>query len=123
MVRIKVPGGEIFPVQLEKLASLSEAFSIGLSAKMPPGTYNVKFWLKIDALSQGHVFSISIDDFNKTNLAQMVISAENFNQRESWQHFSLNFIIGNSTSIAEIRGMGDRDAATSFSYLELESYE
>src|ERR671913_1356786 len=29
MVRIKVPGGEITPEQLEKIASLSEAFSIG----------------------------------------------------------------------------------------------
>lgn len=29
MVRIKIPAGEIYPRQLEKLASLSEAFSIG----------------------------------------------------------------------------------------------
>ena len=29
MIRIKIPGGEMTPEQLEKIAGLSEAFSIG----------------------------------------------------------------------------------------------
>jgi hypothetical protein len=101
----------------------SEPFSLGLYAKAPPGKYTARFWLKIDALSQGRVFSISIDDFNKTNLAQKEIFAEDFDQRESWQCFSLDFVMGNFTSIVEIRGIGSRDSLTSFSYVDLENQE
>jgi uncharacterized membrane protein len=101
----------------------SEPFSLGLYAKAPPGKYTARFWLKIDALSQGRVFSISIDDFNKTNLAQKEIFAEDFDQRESWQCFSLDFVMGNFTSIVEIRGIGSRESLTSFSYVELENQE
>lgn len=100
----------------------TEAFSFGLCTRVPPGTYAARFWLKIDASSQGRVFSMSVDDFNKTNLAQMEVFAENFSRKESWQCFSLNFMISNSTSTAEIRGIGDKDALTLFSYLELENH-
>ncbi len=97
----------------------SEAFSFGLYTNVPPGEYLVKFWLKIDTLSYGRVFSLNVDDFNRTELAQMMISADDFSQKGSWQCFSLSFILGNSSSIVEIRGVGDKNAVTSFSYLEL----
>jgi hypothetical protein len=101
----------------------SEAFFLGLSVKIPPGAFTANFWLKIGMLSQGQVFSISVDDFDKTNLAQMEISVENFTQRELWQCFSLDFLMSNSTSVVEIRGIGNRNASTSFSYLELGNHE
>lgn len=51
MVRIKVPGGEIFPVQLEKLASLSEAFSIG-SAHVSTRQNIQLHWVQLEDVSE-----------------------------------------------------------------------
>lgn len=51
MVRIKVPGGEILPVQLEKLASLSEAFSIG-SAHVSTRQNIQLHWVQLEDVSE-----------------------------------------------------------------------
>ena len=51
MVRIKVPGGEILPEQLEKLASLSEAFSIG-SAHVSTRQNIQLHWVQLEDVSE-----------------------------------------------------------------------
>lgn len=51
MVRIKVPGGEIFPEQLEKIASLSEAFSIG-SAHVSTRQNVQLHWVQLEDVSE-----------------------------------------------------------------------
>jgi sulfite reductase (ferredoxin) len=51
MVRIKVPGGEILPAQLEKLASLSEAFSIG-SAHVSTRQNIQLHWVQLEDVSE-----------------------------------------------------------------------
>lgn len=51
MVRIKVPGGEILPIQLEKLASLSEAFSIG-SAHVSTRQNIQLHWVQLEDVSE-----------------------------------------------------------------------
>jgi sulfite reductase (ferredoxin) len=51
MVRIKVPGGEISPEQLEKIASLSEAFSIG-SAHVSTRQNIQLHWVQLEDVSE-----------------------------------------------------------------------
>ncbi|MFY9794665.1 MAG: nitrite/sulfite reductase [Candidatus Nitrosopolaris sp.] len=51
MVRIKVPGGEISPEQLEKIASLSEAFSIG-SAHVSTRQNIQLHWIQLEDVSE-----------------------------------------------------------------------
>src|SRR5215218_5853156 len=51
MVRIKVPGGEITPEQLEKIASLSEAFSIG-SAHVSTRQNIHLHWVQLEDVSE-----------------------------------------------------------------------
>jgi sulfite reductase (ferredoxin) len=51
MVRIKVPAGEILPIQLEKLASLSEAFSIG-SAHVSTRQNIQLHWVQLEDVSE-----------------------------------------------------------------------
>jgi sulfite reductase (ferredoxin) len=51
MVRIKVPGGEITPAQLEKIASLSEAFSIG-SAHVSTRQNIQLHWVQLEDVSE-----------------------------------------------------------------------
>jgi uncharacterized membrane protein len=96
-----------------------KTFLFGLYTALPLGEYTVKFWLRLDAPYQGHVFSLDIEGFSRTKLTEMGLSAEDFNQTESWQCFSLNFTLSNVVHIVEIRGICVEDASTSFSYLEL----
>ena len=96
-----------------------ETFWFGLYTMLPPGEYAIKFWLRLDAPYQDDVFSLDIEDFNRTKLAEMDVSAEDFNHMESWQCFSLNFTLSNVAHVVEIRGICVEDASTSFSYLEL----
>ena len=100
----------------------SEAFSFGLYAKIPQGEYVARFWFKIGSSSHGSIFSLSVNDFNGAELARMDVLAEDFSQAGSWQCFSVNFVVSNSDTIVAIRGIGDRDASTLFSYLELDNY-
>jgi sulfite reductase (ferredoxin) len=51
MVRIKIPAGEILPTQLEKLASLSEAFSIG-SAHVSTRQNIQLHWVQLEDVSE-----------------------------------------------------------------------
>ncbi len=51
MVRIKVPGGEMTPEQLEKIASLSEAFSIG-SAHVSTRQNIQLHWVQLEDVSE-----------------------------------------------------------------------
>ncbi|MDQ3873608.1 MAG: nitrite/sulfite reductase [Thermoproteota archaeon] len=51
MVRIKVPGGEITPEQLEKIANLSEAFSIG-SAHVSTRQNIQLHWVQLEDVSE-----------------------------------------------------------------------
>jgi sulfite reductase (ferredoxin) len=51
MVRIKVPGGEITPDQLERIASLSEAFSIG-SAHVSTRQNIQLHWVQLEDVSE-----------------------------------------------------------------------
>lgn len=51
MVRIKVPGGEVTPDQLEKIASLSEAFSIG-SAHVSTRQNIQLHWVQLEDVSE-----------------------------------------------------------------------
>ena len=51
MVRIKVPGGEISPEQLEKIANLSEAFSIG-SAHVSTRQNIQLHWVQLEDVSE-----------------------------------------------------------------------
>jgi sulfite reductase (ferredoxin) len=51
MVRIKVPGGEITPEQVEKIASLSEAFSIG-SAHVSTRQNIQLHWVQLEDVSE-----------------------------------------------------------------------
>ncbi len=51
MVRIKVPGGEITPEQLDKIASLSEAFSIG-SAHVSTRQNIQLHWVQLEDVSE-----------------------------------------------------------------------
>src|ERR671927_1931444 len=51
MVRIKVPGGEIAPDQLEKIANLSEAFSIG-SAHVSTRQNIQLHWVQLEDVSE-----------------------------------------------------------------------
>jgi sulfite reductase (ferredoxin) len=51
MVRIKVPGGEITPAQVEKIASLSEAFSIG-SAHVSTRQNIQLHWVQLEDVSE-----------------------------------------------------------------------
>src|SRR5215212_3235359 len=51
MVRIKVPGGEITPEQLEKIASLSESFSIG-SAHVSTRQNVQLHWVQLEDVSE-----------------------------------------------------------------------
>lgn len=51
MIRIKVPGGEITPEQLEKIASLSEAFSIG-SAHVSTRQNIQLHWVQLEDVSE-----------------------------------------------------------------------
>src|SRR5215467_1687701 len=51
MVRIKIPGGEITPEQLEKIASLSEAFSIG-SAHVSTRQNIQLHWVQLEDVSE-----------------------------------------------------------------------
>src|SRR5919112_963378 len=51
MVRIKVPGGEITPEQIEKIASLSEAFSIG-SAHVSTRQNIQLHWVQLEDVSE-----------------------------------------------------------------------
>src|SRR5215210_1220580 len=51
MVRIKVPGGEITPDQIEKIASLSEAFSIG-SAHVSTRQNIQLHWVQLEDVSE-----------------------------------------------------------------------
>jgi hypothetical protein len=99
----------------------STPFSFGLSAKIPQGTYKAKFWFKSDEPSQGKILSISIDDFNTTNLARIDIYIDDFQSVGSWQAFSTDFMMSNSTSVVEIRGTSSTQTSISFSYAELES--
>jgi sulfite reductase (ferredoxin) len=51
MVRIKVPGGQIYPEQLEKIATLSEAFSIG-SAHISTRQNVQLHWVQLEDVSE-----------------------------------------------------------------------
>jgi sulfite reductase (ferredoxin) len=51
MVRIKVPGGQIYPEQLEKIANLSEAFSIG-SAHVSTRQNIQLHWVQLEDVSE-----------------------------------------------------------------------
>src|ERR1051326_3371363 len=51
MIRIKVPGGEITPEQVEKIASLSEAFSIG-SAHVSTRQNIQLHWVQLEDVSE-----------------------------------------------------------------------
>jgi sulfite reductase (ferredoxin) len=51
MVRIKIPSGEVFPEQLEKIASLSEAFSIG-SAHVSTRQNIQLHWVQLEDVSE-----------------------------------------------------------------------
>ena len=51
MVRIKIPGGEITPEQLDKIASLSEAFSIG-SAHVSTRQNIQLHWIQLEDVSE-----------------------------------------------------------------------
>ncbi|HET8793550.1 MAG TPA: nitrite/sulfite reductase [Nitrososphaeraceae archaeon] len=51
MIRIKVPGGEITPEQLEKIANLSEAFSIG-SAHVSTRQNIQLHWVQLEDVSE-----------------------------------------------------------------------
>jgi sulfite reductase (ferredoxin) len=51
MIRIKVPGGEITPEQIEKIASLSEAFSIG-SAHVSTRQNIQLHWVQLEDVSE-----------------------------------------------------------------------
>ena len=51
MVRIKIPSGEISPEQLEKIASLSEAFSIG-SAHVSTRQNIQLHWIQLEDVSE-----------------------------------------------------------------------
>jgi hypothetical protein len=87
---------------------------------MPPGTYTIRFWLRLDDLTQGKVFSMTANGFDNVNLAQMEIAATDFSGEEQWKYFSYTFVATNTTSAVEIKGIGDSDASFSFSYLEIE---
>ncbi len=51
MIRIKVPGGHVYPDQLEKIASLSEAFSIG-SAHISTRQNIQLHWVQLEDVSE-----------------------------------------------------------------------
>jgi sulfite reductase (ferredoxin) len=51
MIRIKIPGGEIIPEQVEKIASLSEAFSIG-SAHVSTRQNIQLHWVQLEDVSE-----------------------------------------------------------------------
>jgi len=51
MIRIKVPSGEVNPAQLEKIASLSEAFSIG-SAHVSTRQNIQLHWVQLEDVSE-----------------------------------------------------------------------
>lgn len=51
MIRIKVPGGDITPIQLEKIASLSESFSIG-SAHVSTRQNIQLHWVQLEDVSE-----------------------------------------------------------------------
>jgi sulfite reductase (ferredoxin) len=51
MIRIKIPGGEITPEQIEKIASLSEAFSIG-SAHVSTRQNIQLHWVQLEDVSE-----------------------------------------------------------------------
>jgi len=51
MIRIKVPGGDITPTQLEKIASLSESFSIG-SAHVSTRQNIQLHWVQLEDVSE-----------------------------------------------------------------------
>ena len=51
MVRIKIPGGQIYPSQLEKIASLAEAFSIG-SAHISTRQNIQLHWVQLEDVSE-----------------------------------------------------------------------
>jgi len=51
MVRIKIPAGKIYPIQLEKIAQLSEAFSIG-SAHMSTRENIQLHWVVLEDVSE-----------------------------------------------------------------------
>jgi uncharacterized membrane protein len=95
-------------------------FSFGIYDRMPPGTYTIGFWLRLDDLAQGKVFSITANGFDNANLAQMEIAATDFGGKEQWKYFSHTFVATNTTSSVEIKGIGDSGASFSFSYLEIE---
>lgn len=112
-------GADIFDGILVHANDYPEPLQFGLAIKTPPGVYRLDLWLKIDARTQGSVFALTINDFNSTNLGKLEISSADFAEKGSWQAFSIDFSISNSTSLIEITGLGDQVAYVSFSYLEL----
>jgi len=97
-----------------------QQFYLGLTARIPPGAYAIDVWLKIDARSQGHVFSLIANDVTNGTLMQIEISADDFTQKGSWQSFSGNFTTSSTTSLIEITGKADQLTYLSFSYLGFE---
>lgn len=91
----------------------------GLYARLPPGEYQTKYWLRLDMPYQGQISSLEIEDFNGTKLAEKRVFAEDFDQPKLWQCFSLKFTLHSSTRVVEIRGTCTEGVSTQFSYLEV----
>jgi hypothetical protein len=69
--------------------------------------------------NQGQISSLGIQDFNGIKLTEKEVFAEDFDQLEQWQCFSLRFTLHSSTSIVEIRNTCIGDVSIRFSYLEV----
>jgi len=97
-----------------------QQFTLGVTTRVPAGTYRIDLWLKIDLRTQGNVFSLAVNDVTDGSLVKIQISSDDFARKDTWQCFSGNFTTSNQTSLIEITGSSDQLAYLSFSYVGLE---
>jgi hypothetical protein len=105
-------------VVMHKKSNSSSLF-FGMYTSLQPGEYQVDVWLRLDEACQGQILSLEVEDFNGTDLAETLISSEDFNQPRLWQHFSFTFKVYSFNHIVEIKGMCTEGTAISLSYFEI----
>ena len=86
---------------------------------LAPGSYQATFNLKLSSNVQGHVLTIDVRTQGET-LAFLDLLGETFTQENSWQNFTLGFVLTHPVQDIEFRGLLASNATDiSLNYIEV----
>ncbi len=100
----------------------SGTFWYGPYINLTKGSYNAKFWLRLETSYDGPLLDIGIlTDLGTKVITSQTIWGKNFTEKNKWQRFEVNFELLKDSTNVELSGIHVGDRAT-VSFLLVEVY-